>query len=557
MPTTEDQTDALLRPGTTCWRKARATRAALIVDAADYFVHLRRAMIRAERAIYLIGWDFDLRIDMVPGHSDAGGNAPDGWPNQLGAFLKAIVDRNPELRLYILKWDGAMIAEVATQAWETLSLKIASERIRFALDSHHPAGACHHQKIVVIDDGVAFCGGIDVTTGRWDTRDHSPDNEQRVDPDGSLHQPWHDVTTALEGPVAEALGDLARTRWELATGEALPVPQTGGASSWPDDLEPDIRDVEVGIARTSPRYHGTPLVNEIEELFLAAIRAARRTIYVESQYFAAGSLCEAMEARLAEPDGPEIVIVNPLSAESFLEDEAMHSVRSRMIERLRDADARRGGGRFKILHPVNAEGTSIYVHAKVFVIDDRFLKIGSSNIDNRSMGFDTECDIAIEAASEEERALIRNFTLSLVAEHLGRTSDDVRAAWQEHGSLSKAIETLGTPKGRGLHPIEPHSLDPLEQALADSRIFDPRHWPRNRVRPKVRAKHTAKRAVEPYHLEATAIGTVFLAAGAAALGIWVGRRILRRARRQPLAAPAIITDRTFRPSVPRKPEEQR
>lgn len=106
-----------------------------------------------------------------------------------------------------------------------------------------------------------------------------------------------------------------------------------------------------------------------------------------------------MEARLAEPDGPEIVIVNPQSAQSFLEDEAMHSIRARMIERLRDADERAGGGRFSIFHPVNADGTPTYVHAKVFVVDDRLLKIGSSNIDNRSMGFDTECDVAIEAAS--------------------------------------------------------------------------------------------------------------------------------------------------------------
>ncbi|SFG73848.1 phospholipase D1/2 [Palleronia marisminoris] len=553
MPTTDVQTDAVLRPGATCWRVAPANRAALIVDAADYFVHLRTALTRAERTAYLIGWDFDLRIDMVPGQSDEDGNAPDGWPNRLGDFLKALVDRRPELRLHILKWDAAMLAQIATQAWETLSLKLASERIHFALDSHHPVGACHHQKIVVIDDYLAFCGGIDVTTGRWDTRDHAPGDERRADPDGSLHQPWHDVTTALEGPVAGALGDLARKRWYAATGDELPVPKAGNPPSWPDDLEPDFRNVEIGISRTEPRYHGTELVNEIEELYLAAIRAARRTIYVESQYLAAGSLCEAMEARLAEPDGPEIVIVNPQSAQSFLEDEAMHSVRSRMIERLREADARGGGGRFSIVHPVNAEGTPIYVHAKVFVVDDRFLKIGSSNIDNRSMGFDTECDVAIEAASDAERTLIRNFTLSLLSEHLGSDPDAVRAAWDEHGSLARAIEALRTSEGRSLHPIEAQPLDPLERMLADSRIFDPRYWPRNRIRPKERVKHTAKRAAEPYQLEAAGLAAILLAAGVAGLGLWVGNRVLR-SRRRPLAAPAIATDRTFRPPVPRQPQ---
>ncbi|MFZ3584100.1 phospholipase D-like domain-containing protein [Loktanella sp. DJP18] len=553
MQTTRVQADTLLQPGSTCWRVARASRAALIVDAADYFVHLRAALIRAERAVYLIAWDFDLRIEMLPGQSDEDGNASDGWPNRLGDFFEALVDRRPELHLHVLKWDGALLTEVATQAWETMRLKMASGRVRLALDSHHPAGACHHQKIVVIDDHLAFCGGIDVTTGRWDTRDHAPEDDRRLDPDGSLHQPWHDVTTALEGPVAKALGELSRRRWQLATGEELRAPQAASTSLWPDDLQPDIRDVDVGIARTMPRYGDGPLVNEIEELYLAAIRGARHTIYVESQYLAASSLCEAMEARLAERDGPEIVIVNPQSAQSFLEDEAMHSVRSRMIERLRDADTRGGGGCFRIFHPANADGTPIYVHAKVFVVDDWFLKIGSSNIDNRSMGFDTECDIAIEAASETESALIRHFTLSLLAEHLGLAPDAVQAAWRENGSLIGAIEALRMPEGRSLYPIEPQPLDPLEKALADSRILDPRYWPRNRVSPNERAKHAAKRAIEPYHLEAAGLGTILLAAGGVALGIWIGRRMLRRSRGRSLAAPAIITDRTFRPSVPRKP----
>ncbi len=549
MPATLVQTDLLLRPGETCWRVARASRAALIVDAADYFLHLRTTMIGAKQAVYLIGWDFDLRIEMVPGRSDEDGNAPDGWPNRLGDFLKALVDRRPGVRLNILKWDGAMLAEISTQAWETLSLKLTSNRIRFALDSNHPAGACHHQKLVVIDDSLAFCGGIDVTTGRWDTRNHTPDDDRRADPDGSLHQPWHDVTTALEGPVAETLGDLARKRWHSATGEELPAPDGSGPSSWPDELEPDFRDVEIGIARTEPRYRDMPLVNEIEELYLAAIRAARRTIYIENQYLAAGPLCEAMEARLAEPGGPEIVIINPQSAQSFLEDEAMHSVRSRMIERLQDADERGGGGRFSIFHPANAEETPIYVHAKVFVVDNRFLKIGSSNIDNRSMGFDTECDVAIEATSEAESAMIRRFTLSLLAEHLDCDPDEVQAAWVEQGSLVGAIKGLRTPEGRSLYPIDPQALDPLERALADSRILDPRYWPHNRIRPKERVKHAAKRAIGPYQFEVGTLGTLFLAAGGTALGIWIGRRILRH-RKQPLAAPGIITDRTFRPPVP-------
>ena len=95
---------------------------------------------------------------MMPGQSDDDGNAPDGWPNRLGTSSRRWWT-DGQVCLHILKWDGAMLAEIASQAWETLSLKMASERIRFALDSHHPAGACHHQKIVVIDDRSPSAAG--------------------------------------------------------------------------------------------------------------------------------------------------------------------------------------------------------------------------------------------------------------------------------------------------------------------------------------------------------------------------------------------------------------
>jgi phospholipase D1/2 len=200
---------------------------------------------------------------------------------------------------------------------------------------------------------------------------------------------------------------------------------------WPGGLEVALRDVDVAIARTEPPYDGTSLVNEIERLYLDGIAAARETIYLESQYFAAESLCDAIEARLREPGGPEIVVLNPEAALAEFEDSAMHPIRGRMIERLRAADAE---DRFRIWHPVNAAGEPIYVHAKVMVIDDLLLRIGSSNLNDRSMGFDTECDIAIEGVEETTREAILSFRHRLVAEHLGTTPDAVAEAWAARGT---------------------------------------------------------------------------------------------------------------------------
>jgi phospholipase D1/2 len=539
--------DGLLVPGDTCWRVERADRLAVIVDAADYFLRLRAALRAARRAVYLIGWDLDLRLEMAPGESDAEGNAPDGLPNRLGDFLVHIVRATPDLSLHLLKWDKAMLVQLAVQARETAELKLASDRIHFAFDSHHPTAATHHQKIVVVDDRFAFCGGIDVTEGRWDTRAHAPDDPRRVDPGGAPTKPWHDVTTALDGPVAAALGELARMRWKAATGDALDPPAAGGdPDPWPDGLEVGLRDTHVAIARTAPDYRDQDEVREIERLYLAAIHAARRTVYLESQYFASDVLCRAIEDRLAEPDGPELVVVNPESAEGLGQHLVMDTARARMLERVRAAAERGGGGpdgrdRFRIYHPVNAGGDPIYVHAKVLVVDDRLVRIGSSNVNNRSMGFDTECDVAFEASTPQERAFALRLRDDLLAEHLGCAPEAVAEA-AARGSLIGAIDALNGRAERRLCAIENRPSNAAEREMGERILSDERVHPRNRPHPLQSVTHGSKRAMAPYHVETVGIGTLLLMAGALGLGVWAGLRYARHRaeRRAPrLATPAV------------------
>ena len=549
----------LLVPGDTCWRIERADRLAVIVDAAAYFRHLRAALRAAERFVYLIGWDFDLRLEMLPGESDEEGRAPDGLPNRLGDFLEHVVDAAPDLSLHILKWDKAVLVQLSQQLPETIGLKLSSDRIHFALDSHHPAGATHHQKVVVIDDRMAFCGGIDVTGGRWDTREHLPGDERRHLPNGDPHKPWHDATTALSGPVAAALGDLARTRWRAANGEELGAPAVASAP-WPEGLDADLEGVDVAIARTKPRYHEQDRVDEIERLYLAAIRGARRTIYLESQYFAAGSICEALERRLAEPDGPELLVINPDRAEGFLQHEAMDTARARMIERVRDA-ARRGGGgpdgrgRFRIYHPVNAAGVPIYVHAKVLIVDDRLVRIGSSNVNNRSMGFDTECDVAVEPATEAQRAFALRLRHDLLAEHLGCEAQEVADAAGARSSLLEAVDALNGHSDRCLREIDPGRLNAVTRELGERLLSDERTYPRNRPHPFSAVSHGVRRAVSPYHVEAALAGTVLLAA-AVLIGAWAATRLVRRRRRRE-PAPAAFAPPVRRPLPPPAPPAPR
>jgi len=472
-------TSPILRPGDTCWRIETAGRMAVIVDAADYFTVLHEVMQKAQHNVIMVGWEFDTRIDLDPRRE------ADAAPHKLGRFLSWLTRRRPELRIHLLQWDVGLLLTLGRGSTPLrLADWLIGRRIRLKLDHAHASGATHHQKIIVIDDTLAFCGGIDATAERWDTSEHADDNPFRVRPTSKRpYQPWHDASIAVDGDAARALGDLVRTRWQNATGERIP-PSPTVPPIWPEGLVPLLTDAEVAISRTSAAHAGREEVHEIEALYLAAIAAARSTFYIESQYFASRNLAEAIAARLAEPDGPEFVVVNPVSAKGWLEEKAMGAARARLLSLVRQADRH---GRFRLYTPVTQGGAPIYVHAKIVLMDDTLMRVGSSNLNNRSMGFDTECDLSVEAipgmAGEDGlRAKISGLRDALVAEHLDVAPRAVEAAIvAANGSLIGAIEALRGP-GRSLVPFEPPDFGTLaDEVLRESELLDPeraaRRWP--------------------------------------------------------------------------------
>lgn len=495
------------QPGKNCWRVEKARRFSVIVDGKAYFRALREALLQARRLVLMIGWDFDFEIEMLPGESDADGIAPDGFPNRIGPFLDAIVDRTEGLNIYLLKWSGGAVYAPGGLLPALQAKFMSPDQIHLAFDGRHPIGACHHQKIVVIDDSLAFCGGIDVTDGRWDDRDHRSDNPLRRLKNGEISQPWHDASAVMDGDAALALSRLSRKRWLRANDGEIEEEIAPGADLWPDSIAPEHEDVSVAIARTEPPESDHPAVDEIETLYLDAIEAARDYVYIESQYFCCDSITEAVARRLAEQDGPEIVVVNPFAAQDQAEDLAMHVTRSRMIRRLNEADTH---GRFRILYPVTGTGEPIYVHAKVMVVDDGLLRVGSSNIDRRSMGFDTECDIAMRAGDDRTSGKIRAFRNGLLAEHLGVAPEEVEQACRAEGGMIAALDRLNNDTGRGLRPLLPREEEGLVGSLlSDTRLFDPRY----------RRSAQARIGITSRHLM---IGAAVLALGAGL--IWRSRR---------------------------------
>ncbi len=201
----------------------------------------------------------------------------------MGPLLSWVSKHRPELNIYILCWDEGMISVLGRGTTFFRMLRWALDpRISIKWDSSHPLDASHHQKILVIDDAIAFCGGIDITGDRWDTRDHRDHEPGRKRPfTGRAYEPWHDAIMAVDGDGASALGDLARIRWDIATGKTLPVPATG-SDPWPKELKPTFRDVNVAIARTRGAEGPVEEVREIEALFADLIACAKQHVYVET-----------------------------------------------------------------------------------------------------------------------------------------------------------------------------------------------------------------------------------------------------------------------------------
>ena len=480
----------LIRPGETVWRAERAARAALIVDMAAYFKAAHEAIAKATRSIHLLGWAFDPDTFVEP---DDAGSGP--ARDRIGARLRHLACAKPELDVRVLIWKSALPI-AASQNFFPHRAKKCFERtpVHFLLDDKVPFGACHHQKMLVIDDALAFCGGGDIAPDRWDTPEHLDDNPHRHDRHGGYYKPRHEVMAVLDGPAAAALGDHFRDRWENATHARPPRPEPRAPDApdlWPTCEPVDLRDVCVGVARTRPAWRGRKEVREVEALHLAAIAGARSTIYLENQYFTSPVMAEALAARLAEPKGPEVVLVSTRHSPSYFDRMTMDRTRLAFLTRLKQADeaGRNGGGKLFAFCPTTEAGVDIIVHAKLAFIDDTMLRVGSANINNRSMGFDTECDLAFEAqagaAGEAQRATIRRLRTSLVAHWLALPPPAVDAALARTGGLGAAIQALDTPDVRRLRPLTPAPIGPLATLIARYHLGDP-GGPRDSWRPWAR-----------------------------------------------------------------------
>jgi phosphatidylserine/phosphatidylglycerophosphate/cardiolipin synthase-like enzyme/uncharacterized membrane protein YdjX (TVP38/TMEM64 family) len=468
----------LFEPGRNCWRVSHATRLSYLIDGQAFFQAFRTAARRAQRTIYLLGWDIHSGFELLR-------DSDDGMPARLGEFLDALARQRKGLEIHILTWDFTVLLSLHREwaaryrlGWQT------HDNVRFAFDDRYPFGGSHHQKVVVIDDVLGFVGGLDFTRGRWDTPQHLPNDPRRADYPGHQPKPYHDVQLLVAGEVAADLGELCRQRWGWATGEELPDPRRSGgpacdwSACWPEGVDADLEDCPVAVVRTLPglddREPVREPVREVQQLLVDAIGRAQRHIFIENQYFTAPVLGDALAERLADENGPEVVVVVPYETEGWLSQATMDVLRERRLVELQKAD-RHGRLRVYFPHHPRLGRQCINVHSKVLVVDDDLMCAGSANLNNRSLALDSECNLAVESGGDDARRQgIARLRDRLLAEHLGVPPAEVARALAREGSLIAAIERL-RGSGRTLRTLELRVSEELDASVPETALTDPEH----------------------------------------------------------------------------------
>ena len=365
----------------------------VLIDGAQALPVMVEELQRARSHVHLTGWYFSPDFALTR----------DGDPIILRNLLAELAER---VDVRVLAWAGAPLPLFRPSRGGVRKMReqlTGHTKIQCALDSKERPLHCHHEKTIVIDDRVAFVGGIDLTSeagDRYDTNQHP--SRAKVG--------WHDASARIVGP---AVGDVAehfRMRWHEVTGQTLnPVTPTEKAGEI--DLQ-IVRTVPERIYRTSPRGEF-----RILESYLRALRSAQRLIYLENQFLWSPEVASALRDKLARPPTPEFRLLLVLPARPNTGGDDTRGVLAELIEA--DADA----GRIlacTLYARSRARADPIYIHAKIGIVDDAWLTLGSANLNEHSLFNDTEMNLVTR-----DPELTAQTRLRLWAEHLELPSDQI------------------------------------------------------------------------------------------------------------------------------------
>ena len=384
----------------------------VLIDGAELLPAIAEAIRGARRSVRIAGWHSAPHFALERGER----------PTVLRELLAEAVARGVSVR--VLLWAGAPI-RVFTPARSDVRndcRELARHTgVRVAIDDHERLLHCHHEKVVVVDEEIAFVGGIDLTDlggDRWD----APLHPAR----GRLG--WHDAGSRLRGPIVADVAEHFDLRWRAVTGEQLPPVQPPASAG----------DTTIQLLRTIPEHvydHIPGGAFGILEGYMRALRSAQDIVYLESQFFWLPEIVDLLSEKVRDPpsDRFRLVVLLP-SKPNNGEDDTRG-----MLAQLADAD--RGRGRFLSTTIDAMTGSTVdqlYVHAKVGIVDDRWLTIGSANLNAHSFFNDTEVNVQVW-----DEALARRTRLRLWSEHLGLPEGEIG------GDPTDVVDRLWIPIARG------------------------------------------------------------------------------------------------------------
>ena len=380
----------------------------LLADGSEALARIADAVRSARSHVYLAGWHFDHSFRL----------------EEEGPTLRELLaDAAERVAVRVLAWAGAPLPlfhparREVRQACQELA---GGTRISMALDARERPFHCHHEKLVVIDDELAFVGGIDLTGFGGDRLDSS--GHPRRDGLG-----WHDTAVRLEGPI---VADVARhflMRWHTVTGGSPPEPEAQAPSG----------AIEAQLVRTVPERVYEPCRQgewSILESYLRALRAAERLVYLESQFLWSPEVTFELAEKLRRPpsDDFRVIAVLPSHPNNGGDDSRGQ------VGKLIDADKDSGDDTTRFLactlFQPGPGGNPVYVHSKAAVIDDAWLTVGSANLNEHSLFNDTEVNVVVR-----DEALVREARLRLWEEHLERPRADI------DGDPTQVFDELWTP----------------------------------------------------------------------------------------------------------------
>ena len=379
----------------------------VLVDGAEVLPRIASELRRARSHVHVAGWHVSPHVRLEDG----------GRRTELKPLLAQLAER---IAVRVLVWAGSPLPLFRPDRKDIAGVRHALEfgtRIRVAADARERPMHCHHEKLVVIDDRIAFVGGVDLTTLAGDRFDSSAHPAR-----GKLG--WHDAAVVLRGPIVQDVAEHFRLRWREVAGETLSPPKRprrAGAT-------------EVQFVRTVPEnvYDALPDGDfRILEAYTRALRSAQRLVYLENQFFWSSEIAEILQRKLERPpsDDFRVLMVLPSDPNNGGDD-----TRGQLADLL-ECDGGAGRVLACALQALGEQGPhAVYVHAKVAIVDDRWLTIGSANLNEHSLFNDTEVNV-VTCDSELARAT----RMQLWSEHLERPSNEI------DGDPTRVIDDVWKP----------------------------------------------------------------------------------------------------------------